>query len=117
MELFQQRRTGEVVPELLRQIQDGRGEVRHKRRETSLEKAIGDMRKAGTPEIPSLVFPSVAQGRNQISEIGGGRALSAFSGQLPNKHRKHAFDFEGMLKAGQFSISVSSTPLGYIRWH
>jgi hypothetical protein len=28
-----------------------------------------------------LVRPSAAQGRNQISEIGGGRALSAFSFQ------------------------------------
>jgi hypothetical protein len=42
--------------------------------------------------IMQFVLPSAAPDRNQISEIGGGRALSAFSCQLLHKHCQHAFD-------------------------
>jgi hypothetical protein len=63
-----------------------------------------DFQELGPDCLDKLLLPRLttslvkrAQGRNQITEIGGGRTLSAvsfqrsaFSGQLPNEHRKHA---------------------------
>jgi len=72
----------------------------------------GSIDNSSTPNIGALFPTSAACGRNQVEGFAWPRAVSvqlsalslAFSVQLLNQHREHAFDFDGLL--GQVFVVI-----------